>query len=96
MHFNFTHNYLFETRLKSNIEHLDTVTETKLIGTISTNDLKWDQNTNIIVKRSYSRMELLGTLSGFDAPQKDLKLVYIKCIRSVHEQSSRVWHSGLT
>ena len=41
-------------------------------------------------------MELLGTLSGFDAPQKDLKLVYIKCIRSVHEQSSRVWHSGLT
>ena len=96
MHFNFTHNYRFETRLKSNIEHLDTVTETKLIGTISTNDLKWDQNTNNIVKRSYSRMELLRKLSGFGAPQKDMKLVYITFIRSVCEQSSSVWHSGLT
>ena len=31
----------------------------------------------------------------FDAPTKDLKLVYITFIRSVCEQSSSVWHSGL-
>ena len=51
MHFNLTHNYQFGTRLKLNNEQLDTVTETKLLGTILTNDLKWDQNTNNIVKR---------------------------------------------
>ena len=41
-------------------------------------------------------MELLRKLSGFGAFQKDLKLVYITFIRSVCEQSSSVWHSGLT
>ena len=40
MHFNFTHNYQFGTRLKIHNEQLETVTETKLSGTIFTNDLK--------------------------------------------------------
>ena len=96
MHFNFTKNYQFGTRLHLNNEQLETVTETKLLGTILTNELKWNKNTDHIVKKSYSRMELLRKLSGFGAPQKDLKLVYITFIRSVCEQSSSVWHSGLT
>ena len=41
-------------------------------------------------------MELLRKLFGFGAPQKDIKLVYISCIRSVCDQSSSAWHSGLT
>ena len=35
-------------------------------------------------------------VSGFGAPTKDLKSVYITFIRSVCEQSSNVWHSGLS
>ena len=96
MVFNFTNKYQFGTRLKLGDEQLETVTETKLLGTILTNDLKWDQNTNNIVKRAYARMELLRKLSGFGAPTKDLKSVYITFIRSVCEQSSNVWHSGLS
>ena len=41
-------------------------------------------------------MELLRKLSSFNAPQSDLLLVYITFIRSILEQSSNVWHSGLT
>ena len=41
-------------------------------------------------------MQLLRKLSGFGAPISDLKIVYITFIRSVCEQSSSVWHSGLT
>ena len=96
MLFNFTNNYQFRTRLKLNNELLETVTETKLLGTIITSDLKWDKNTNCIIKKAYAKMELLRKLSGFGAPISDLKTIYLTFIRSQLEQSSNVWHSGLT
>ena len=52
MIFNFTNNYQFNTRLKINNELLETVEETKLLGTIITSDLTWDKNTKNIVKKS--------------------------------------------
>ena len=96
MLFNYTNNYQFRTRLKLNDEVLETVTETKLLGTIITSDLKWDKNTNYIIKKAYAKMELLRKLSGFGAPISDLKTIYLTFIRSQCEQSSNVWHSGLT
>ena len=95
MLFKFTHNYQFRTRLKLGDKLLETVAHTKLLGTILTSDLKWDEDTNNIVKKAYARMQLLRKLSGFGAPISDLKVVYITFIRSVCEQSSSVWHSGL-
>ena len=59
----------FNTRLALNNKILETVSETKLLGTIVTNDLKWDRNTEHIVKKSYARMEILRKLSAF-WPQK--------------------------
>ena len=94
--FNFTNNYQFTTRLKLNNQVLDSVSETKLLGTIVTSDLKWDKNTENIVKKAYARMELLKKLSSFGAPIPDLKKVYLTSIRSHCEHSSSVWHSGLT
>ena len=41
-------------------------------------------------------MELIRKLSGFGAPISDLKTIYLTYIRSQCEQSSNVWHSGLT
>ena len=41
--FNYTKNYQFCTRLKLNGEILETVDETKLLGTVITSDLKWDK-----------------------------------------------------
>ena len=40
MIFNFTNKYTFNTRLALNNKILETVSETKLLGTIVTNDLK--------------------------------------------------------
>ena len=96
MIFNFTNNYQFSTILKLNNLILETVEETKLLGTIVTNDLKWDKNTNQLVKKGYARMDLLRKLSSFNAPLSDLFLVYTVFIRSIFEHSSNVWHSGLT
>ena len=44
MVFNFTDNYQFSTRLKLKEENIEIVKETKLLGTIMTDDLKWDKN----------------------------------------------------
>ena len=96
MMFNYTKNYQFSTRLKLENENLETITETKLLGTIITHDLKWEKNTKNSVKKVYSRMKLLRKLIGFGAPHKNLLTVYKKIIISVLEQSSNVWHSGLT
>ena len=96
MLFNFTYNYQFRTRLTVDNEVLETVDNTKLLGTVISSDLKWDLNTNRIVKRAYAKMELVRKLSGFGAPTSDLKIIYVTFVRSQLEKSSCVWHSGLT
>ena len=59
MIFNFTDNYKFTAKLELNGEMLDVVKEAKLLGVIITDDLKWDRNTDYIVKKANMRMELL-------------------------------------
>ena len=94
--FNFTKNYQFTTRLDLNGESLEVVKETKLLGTIIQNDLKWDSNTSKLVKSANARMRLLHKLSEFGAPRSDLVAIYTSYIRSILEQNATVWHSSLT
>ena len=96
MLFNYTKNYQFSTRLKIQDELLEIVPQAKLLGTIISNDLKWNQNTDFIVKKANSRMELLRRISNFGASLDDLKNIYILYVRTLLEQSCSVWHSGLT
>ena len=94
--FNITINYQFSTRLKIEDEILETVQDTKLLGTIISNDLRWNKNTDNIVKKANARMQLLRKISNFGASWDDLKNIYILYIRSLLEQSCTVWHSGLS
>ena len=96
MTFNFTKKHQFVTKLKVNDKDIDMVSETKLLGTIITDTLSWDRNTEEIVKKGYKRMQLLNTAAGFTSAKKDLKDIYLTFIRSVLEQSAVVWHSSLT
>ena len=45
--FNFTKKYQFSTNLKLNGEIVEVPQGTKLLGTIISNDLKWDRNTHV-------------------------------------------------
>ena len=96
MIFNYTRNYQFTTRLSLNEQNVEVIDSTKLLGTIITNDLKWDVNTAAIVKKANARMELLRKVASFGAPIEDLKTIYILFIRSHLEQSATVWNSTLT
>ena len=94
--FNYTDNYQFTTRLQLNNQNVEIINSTKLLGTIVQNDLKWNKNTDFLVKKANARMELLRRVASFGAPVKDLKEIYILFVRSLLEQSATVWHSSIT
>ena len=96
MIFNFTDNYKFTAKLSLNQSNLELVQKTKLLGVIMTDDLKWSENTKELVKKAYSRMELLRKVASFKPPIDDLKNIYMLYVRSILEQSCVVWHSTLT
>ena len=94
--FNFSKNNQFSTEVKLDGEVIETVNETKLLGTVITNDLSWKRNTDRIVKESNKRMVFLHKLSRFTQNKNDLRKIYILQIRSKLEQSAVLWHSSLT
>ena len=96
MIFNFTNNYQFSTRLKLQNENLEIVKESKLLGVIMTDDLRWDKNTQYLIKEGYKRMQILRKAASFGAPIADKKQIYISYVRSALEQSCQVWNSRLT
>ena len=96
MIFNFTEDFQFTTRLKLKGQNINEIENKKLLGTIVSNNLKWDMNTNDLVKRANARMQLLRKVAGFGASKDDLKLLYIQFVRNILEQSAVVWHSSIT
>ena len=94
--FNFSSDKQFSTDIKLKNESIETVNETKLLGTIITSDLKWNKNTESIVKETNKRMQLLHKASKFTNNTKDLKQIYMLQIRSKLDQSAVVWHSSLS
>ena len=96
MIFNFTEKYQFSTRLLLENEIIENLTSTRLLGTIISDDLSWDQNTKSIVTKANARMELVRKVASFGASEDDIKNVYFLFVRSLLEQSATLWHSSLT
>ena len=95
--FNFTDNHQFSTRLNMNNENLEIVKQyAKLLGVIISDDLKWDLNTDNLVKRANARMELLRKVASFGTNIEEKKNIYILYIRSILEHSYVVWNNSLT
>ena len=95
MIFNFTKEKQFTVNMMLNGKNIEVVKETKLLGTILTNDLKWNRNTEELIKRANKRMVLLRKIKEFNPNIEDLKIIYIMYIRSILEQSCQVWHHSL-
>ena len=96
MIFNFSNTNKFTTRLNLDGQNLEVVDKMKILGTILTNTLKWDDNTKELVTKANARMQILRKISTFKAPIEDLKIIYIMYIRSILEQSCVVWNKSLT
>jgi hypothetical protein len=96
MIFNFSRKYPFSTRVETNGENIEVIDKTKLLGTVVTTDLKWDENTSLLVKQANARMQLLKKVASFTKDKNDLKEIYVLFVRSILEKSCVVWHSALT
>ena len=96
MIFNYSKKHQFTTDLKVNDEKIEIVREAKLLGTVITDKLTWDRNTEELIKKAYKRMQLLNAAAGYTISKYDLKSIYLTFIRSVLDQSAVVWHSSLT
>ena len=76
MIFTFTQNHQFTIRFKEKSLFIEVVDKIKLLGTIITNDLKWDCNTSYLVKqKTYKRMQLLHNVAKFTKETKDLRSI---------------------
>ena len=96
MLFNFSKKYQFTTNLNLMDEDIEMVRETKLLGTILTDQLSWDRNTEELTKKCYKRMQLLNAAAAFTSNRAELKDIYLTYIRSIAEQSAVVCHSSLS
>ena len=85
---NYTDNFQFNTRLKLDDNLLEQVSETRLLGVVLQDDLKWYSNTEFIVKKSYKRMLMLHKLYAFHLPVQEMLNIYILYIRSILESSA--------
>ena len=96
MIFNYSRNYQFATRIHLNNTLLDTIRETRLLGTVISDDLSWQKNSQYLIQRGYTRMTILRNLYQFNIPEEDLVLIYCLYIRSVLEYNSSVRFSSIT
>ena len=96
MIFNYTDKYQFTTRLAMDNCPIEEIKSTKLLGTIITNDLRWDENCKYLIRKANMRMQLLHKVSSFGLSREEMKNIYILFIRSILEQSATVWHSSLS
>ena len=68
----------------------------KILGTVFTDQLTWNENCDVIVKKVNSRMQLLRKISSFGSnPQEMVQLWKTFCL-SVLEQSCVVWGGMIT
>ena len=72
------------------------VDEYKLVGVMISSSLKWDENTEYITKKAYSRLWMLRRLKNLGLNKTSLLQVFTMQIRSVLEFGAVVWHSMLT
>merc|ERR1712079_971427 len=96
MIFNFSTNKQFCTDIKINGEVIGTVQEARLLGTIISNDLKWEANTKYLVKDSKRRLRILHNAYKFTRNKQHLKQIYMQHVRCKLEQAAPVWHHSLT
>ena len=98
MKFNFSSSYDFPPELKLNgfTQNIKVTKETKLLGVMITDDLKWESNTEYICTKAYRKIWILRRLKKLDIEPLYIMEVYLKEIRSILELAVPAWHSGLT
>ena len=75
---------------------IEYISDTRLVGVVLSQDLKWFKNTDYICQKARSKLCILRRLLKLDLDIHQMFDVRAKEIRSILEMAVPVWHSGLT
>ena len=93
---NFNKNTKFTTRMELNGSNIQIVDKIKILGTIITDTLSWDENCHAIILKVNKRMRLLRETYSFGATKEEMVHLWIMYCRSVLEQSAVVWAGSIS
>ena len=93
---NFTNTHQFTTNLILKGEQIEVVNKMKILGVTINNQLSWDENTSILVKKVNQRMQLLRAVWAFGSNSQEMVHLWKLYCLSVLEQSCVVWGPSLT
>ena len=71
-----TNEHQFATRLTLCDTNIQQVSQFKVLGTILSDDLSWDANCAQIIKKCYSRMQLLRKVASFGTDPHIMKTIF--------------------
>ena len=74
---------------------IDYIGETKLVGIILSEDLKWEKNTFYICKKAREKLWILRRMLKLQLDIYKMFDVYVKEVRSILELAVPVWHFSL-
>ena len=78
-----------------NGNEIERVHHTKLLGVTISDDLKWNNHINEIIKKANTRLFFLTLLKSAGPPKQDLIDTYVSLVRPVLEYACPVWHTSL-
>ena len=96
MKFNFARKHDFPLEVKMGSEELQQVDQMKILGVTITSDLKWQTNTENMLKKAMNRIWVLRRMKQLGVKERTLVDVWTKEGRSLLELAVPAWHSGLS
>ena len=75
---------------------IDFVSKLKILGVITSRDLKWKRHVEYITGKASQRLHLLVLCRRAGVPSHEMSLIYISKIWPVIEYVCAAWHPGLT
>lgn len=75
---------------------IEYMAETKLVGVMVSQDLRWQKNTEYICEKARSKLWILRRVLTLNLDIHEMFDIYIKEVRSILELAVPVWHPGLT
>ena len=77
-------------------DKLEYVDKAKILELWIQNDLKWQTQVDVMIKKANKRLFMLRSLKRFGFDQDELSIVYKSYVRPVVEYADVVWHFGVT
>ncbi|KAK0148950.1 hypothetical protein N1851_010634 [Merluccius polli] len=75
---------------------IDTVESFRFLGTIISQDLKWELNISSLIKKAQQRMYFLRQLKKFNLPRTMMVHFYSSIIESILTSSITIWYAAAT